>query len=105
MRVVGRVHSSGAVQVAGTILGDVWAEEQVLVAEGGRVEGGVFAREVVLGGKVRGSVVAEERVEVLESAVIRGDITTPWLTVHEGAAIDSELHMAQATAALQRGAA
>ncbi len=30
MRVVGRVHSSGAVKVAGTILGDVSAEDQVL---------------------------------------------------------------------------
>ncbi len=105
MRMVGRVHSSGAVKVAGTMVGDVRAEDQVLVAEGGRVEGDVFAREVVLGGEVRGSVVAEERVEVLESAVIRGDITTPRLKVHDGAAIDSELHMAQSTAAFQRGAA
>ncbi len=63
MRVVGRIHSSGAVKVGGTMLGDVRAD-QVLVAEGGRVEGDVFAREVVLGGEVRGSVVAEERVEV-----------------------------------------
>ncbi len=105
MRIIGRVHSSGAVKVAGSILGDVRAEDQVLVAEGGRVEGDVFAREVVLGGEVRGSVVAEERVEVLESAVIRGDITTPRLMVHEGAAIDSELHMAQSTAVAQQGAA
>ena len=105
MRIIGRVYSSGAVKVAGTILGDVRAEDQVLVAEGGRVEGDVFAREVVLGGEVRGSVVAEERVEVLESAVIRGDITTPRLMVHEGAAIDSELHMAQSTAVAQQGAA
>ena len=105
MRVVGRVHSSGAVKVAGTMLGDVTAEDQVLVAEGGRVEGDVFAREVVLGGEVRGSVVAAERVEVLESAVIRGDITTPRLILYEGAAIDSELHMAQSTAVAQRGGA
>ena len=102
MRVVGRIHSSGAVTVGGTMLGDVRAD-QVLVAEGGRVEGDVFAREVVLGGEVRGSVVAEERVEVLESAVIRG--VTPRLLMHEGAAIDSELHMAQSTAVAQQGAA
>ena len=103
-RVVGRIHSSGAVTVGGTMLGDVRAD-QVLVAEGGRVEGDVFAREVVLGGEVRGSVVAEERVKVLESAVIRGDITTPRLMMHEGAEIDSDLHMAQSTAVAQQGAA
>ena len=104
MRVVGSIYSSGAVKVGGTMFGDVRAD-QVLVAEGGRVEGDVFAREVVLGGEVRGSVVAEERVRVLESAVIRGDITTPRLMIHEGAAIDSELHMAQSTAVAQQGAA
>ncbi len=105
MRVVGRVHSSGTVKVAGTILGHVRAEDQVLVAEGGRVEGDVFAREVVLDGEVRGSVVATWRVEVRESAVIRGDLTTPRLMIHEGAAVDSELHMAHSTAVAQQGAA
>lgn len=81
MRVVGRVHSSSVVKVAGTVLGNVSADGQVLVAKGGWVEGDVYVREVVLDGEVRGSVTVEERVEIQESAVIHGDITKPWREV------------------------
>lgn len=91
MEVVGCVHSSGVVKVSGTVLGNVSADVQLVVAKGGRVEGDVCAREVVLNGEVYGSVVAEQRVEVQGSAVIHGDITTPRLMIHEGAAVDSDV--------------
>ena len=91
MEVVGSVHSSGVVKVSGTVLGDVSADAQLLVAKGGRVKGDVCAREVVLNGEVYGSVVAEQRVELQGSAVIHGDITTPRLMIHEGAAVDSDV--------------
>ncbi len=104
MQIVGHVHSSGVVRIAGTVLGNISAD-QALVMKGGKVDGNVNAREAILDGEVKGFIVADERVEVRESAVIRGDITTPRLKVHEGAAIDSELHMAQSTAAFQRGGA
>ncbi len=91
MEVVGYVHSSGVVKVCGTVHGDVLADAQLLVAKGGRVEGDVCGREVVLNGEVHGSVVAETRVELQGSAVIHGDITTPRLMIHEGAAVDSDV--------------
>ena len=91
MEVVGSVRSSGVLKVAGTVLGDVSADAQLLVAKGGRVKGDVCAREVVLNGEVYGSVVAEQRVELQGSAVIHGDITTPRLMIHEGAAVDSDV--------------
>ncbi|MCH8937686.1 MAG: polymer-forming cytoskeletal protein [Gemmatimonadetes bacterium] len=93
MEVVGSVHSSGVVKVAGTVLGDVSADTQLLVAKGGRVEGDVCAREVVLNGEVYGSVVAETRVEVQGSAVVHGNITTPRLMIHEGATVDSDVRI------------
>ncbi len=89
MQIVGSVDSPGVVRVAGTILGSVNAT-QVLVARGGKVDGDVHAREAVLDGEVTGSIVAE-RVEVQSSAVIRGEITTPRLMIHEGAVLDVEL--------------
>jgi cytoskeletal protein CcmA (bactofilin family) len=83
----------------------VSADDQVLVAKGGRVEGDVHAREAVLDGEVMGSVVAEERVEIQASAVIRGDIVTPRLMVHEGAILDVQVGKPKAASIAQRGAA
>ena len=102
MQIVGSVDSPGVVRVAGTILGSVNAAKQVLVARGGKVEGDVHAREVVLDGEITGSIVAE-RVEVQASAVVHGDITTPKLMIHEGAVLDVEV-VPQVPLA-QRGAA
>ena len=64
MEVVGRVYSPSAVIVAGTVLGGVSADDQVIVTKDGRVKGSVEAREVVLNGTVRGPVDARERLEI-----------------------------------------
>ena len=104
MRLEGHVQSTGVVRVAGTVHGNVSADNQVLVAKGGRVDGEVRAREAVVDGEVMGSIVAEERVEIRSSAVIRGDIVTPRLMVHEGAMLD--VQVAKPSVAMeQRGAA
>ncbi len=90
MRILGDVHCAGVVRVAGTVIGDVSADSQVLVAEGGRVEGAVQAVEAVLNGDVNGPIVAD-RVEIQASAVIRGEITASRFMVHEGADLDVDV--------------
>ena len=90
MRVMGDVHCAGVVRVAGTVIGNVSADSQVLVSQGGRVEGAVQAAEAVLNGNVIGPIVAN-RVEIQASAVIRGKITTSCFVIHEGAVLDVDV--------------
>ncbi len=90
MRVMGDVHCAGVLRVAGTVIGNVSADSQVLVAEGGRVEGTVQAEEAVLNGEVIGPIVAD-RVEIQASAVIRGEIATSCFMIHEGAVLDVDV--------------
>ena len=94
-RVVGDVYTTGVVQVAGSVVGNVRAERRVLVAKGGMVEGEIETPEAVIGGEVRGSVRASHRVDVQASATLRGTITTPRLKVEEGATLDVELCMSE----------
>ncbi len=103
MEIVGSLESTGLVNVAGRVLGNVNAAGQVRVARGGHVDGDVHAREAVLDGEITGSIVAE-RVEVQASAVIHGDITASKLIIHEGAVLNVEL-VPSAPMAQQRGAA
>ena len=97
MRVVGRVHSTSVVTVAGTVVGPVSADDQVIVTEGGRVQGDVESREVVLDGEVRGSVDAHERLELQASATVHGKLHAPRLTVHEGAVIGCDVSTAESS--------
>ena len=105
MRVVGRVHSTAVVIVAGTVLGSVSADDQVNVTKGGRVEGGVEAREVILNGEVHGSVDARERLEIQASAVVHGDLYAPRLMVLEGAVVDGDVSITESSTEWQSGAA
>ena len=104
LRVEGQVQTDGMVRIEGTVVGNVQAQRQVLVAKGGSVEGDIRTGEAILGGEVRGSIVAGERVEILASAAIHGTITTPRLLVHEGAAVDGHVRMAELTISAPRSA-
>lgn len=105
MRVIGDVHTTSVLTVAGSVLGDVSADDQVLVARGGTVAGGVEAPEVILNGEVRGSVDARERLEIQASAVVRGDVHARRLVVHEGALVDGDFSMSESGVVCERGVA
>ncbi|HWP36531.1 MAG TPA: polymer-forming cytoskeletal protein [Gemmatimonadales bacterium] len=96
MRIEGQVSSNGVVKVEGTVVGAVQADQQVLVASGGTVEGDVRTREAIVGGTVHGSIFADERVEIQPGAVVRGDITTFRILVSEGGEVNGLLRMSQA---------
>ena len=105
MRVFGCVYSTSVVSVAGTVLGSVSADDQVIVTKSGRVEGGVEAREVILNGEVRGPVDARERLEIQASAVVHGDLHAPRLRLLEGAVVDGDVSIAESSMECQSGAA
>ena len=90
-RVVGDVYTTGVVQVAGSVVGNVRAERQVLVVNGGIVNGDIETPEAVVGGEIHGRVQATHRTSVQSSAALYGTITTPRLAVEEGATLDVEL--------------
>ena len=93
-RFVGTLETSGIVRVEGEVAGDLRAHGgQVLVAEGGVVEGDVEATLAVVAGEVRGHVVADELVELKAGSVVLGDITTPRIMVEEGGAVNGMLRM------------
>lgn len=105
----GELHVDGMIRIDGKVAGDVRGKGQVLLGKDGVVEGDIHAHEAILDGRVVGSICAEERVEVLGSAEIQGDITTPQLALREGGRVTGRLNVgAKATAsqsATTRGSA
>lgn len=93
MRIEGRLDTNGVVKVEGMVSGSIRAEQQVLVAKGGIVEGDILTREAVIGGEVRGAIYADERVEVQAGSQINGDITTKRILLLEGGEVNGHLRM------------
>jgi cytoskeletal protein CcmA (bactofilin family) len=93
LTIAGDLHATGVVRIEGRVIGNVHAGDQVLLSEGGIIEGDVLTREAVIGGRVHGSISGEERVEVQASAVVHGDIVTRRLLIQDGGAINGSVRM------------
>ena len=95
MRVEGELITDGVVKIEGIVVGTVRAEQQVLVAKGGTVDGDIHTQEAILGGEVRGAIYAAQRVEVQATSVVQGDIATQRIVVHEGGEVNGRVKMGE----------
>ena len=100
-KIMGEVDCDGVLKIEGTVVGTVRATRQVLVAKGGSIEGDVFTREAVVGGRIEGAILADERVEVQASSAVHGDITTQRIVVQEGGEVNGRVMMANPNAMSQ----
>ena len=93
MVVTGDLRADGVVRIEGRVAGNVQAANQILLSQGGVVEGDLMTREAVLAGEVHGTVTASERVVVQTTAQVHGDIVTPRLLIQEGGRLNGQIRM------------
>ena len=80
--------------IAGRVEGSITlAGRALMLAPGSHVVGVVSAAAVTLAGRVEGSIEATERLEVKNTAVIEGDLSTPKLVVADGAQLKATIDM------------
>jgi len=96
MRVVGELETAGVVKVEGVVEGSVRAEQEVLVAKDGLVQGDIQTRQAIIGGRVVGSIHGYERVEIQQDSGLQSDNTTERLNVHEGCDVNGHIRMGDA---------
>ena len=82
----GDLSGSGDLYLDGQVEGAVdLKQNEVTIGPNGRVKAKVTAKSVVLEGVLEGNIVASERVEIRESASVKGDILTKRIIIVEGA--------------------
>ena len=64
----------------------------------GRIHAAVHANAVTIKGEVTGNVFARERVEIADSGRLTGDITSPRITISDGAHFRGSVDMGKETA-------
>ncbi|MFN8570420.1 MAG: polymer-forming cytoskeletal protein [Gemmatimonadaceae bacterium] len=93
MKVIGDIESTGVIKVDGVVEGSIRTAKQVLLGRAGSVLGDICADEVVLGGKIVGSVLASQRAEVQSTCTVEGNIQTKCIVVLEGGVINGMVQM------------
>lgn len=91
----GKVSFTGVVRIDGHFRGDASADGTLVIGETGVVEADLKVATLVVNGTFNGHVTAKDRVEVGATGRISGGVTTPRLTVIDGAQINAELHMGE----------
>lgn len=80
-------------RVDGRIEGKVRSQAELVVGEGGVVEGELEVARCVIGGEVRGTIRATEQVMLHATAKVWADIQTPALVMEDGAFLEGAVTM------------
>lgn len=102
LRIVGTVSSAEDLRIDGEIEGEIEAPSCcVVVSEGARVTGTLFARDVTVEGSFSGKITAVEIVDIRERARVTADIVTPGVIVADGASVHGRVETKRADAAVR----
>lgn len=90
----GDITFADLLRVHGHVVGKVTSEHELLVGEGGLVEGEISVGRLVVAGTVSGTVRVTEALFVHASGRINAEVYTPALVVDKGGIVDGTIHMA-----------
>lgn len=82
--VTGELRFQTSFRVDGKFSGTVISEGELIVGQGGEVEGDLRVGQIVVSGKVGGTIRAGRRVHLSSSGTLLADIETPVLIIDEG---------------------
>jgi cytoskeletal protein CcmA (bactofilin family) len=89
----GEVEFADLLRVHGRISGRIMSEHELLVGEGGEVEGEVTVGRLVVAGTVRGTVRVKDRVVIHGTGRVVAEVFAPTLVVDEGGVLEGPVHM------------
>ena len=89
----GTLTFQGMVRIDGVYQGDIVSGNHLVIGEKGEVEGTVNVEEVVISGHFSGTITATKNVVFHTTAVVKGEIISPRLTVDDGAVFNGSITM------------
>lgn len=89
----GEISGTEPISVEGTIKGKISLQATVTIQEGGVVEANVETTEIHISGNMTGNVQASDRVEIADSGRVVGDISSPRISIADGAGFKGNIDM------------
>lgn len=85
----GTLRFHGSFRIDGFFKGRIESDAMLIIGDKGKVEAEIVVNHVVINGEFRGNIKAAERVEINSQGRVYGTVTTPKLTVEEGAYLEA----------------
>ena len=93
LRFKGELKAQEDIKIEGRIEGTIHHQQRVVVGAKGEVVAAVNAASIDVDGKVQGDMVARKSVKVSQSAIVRGNIRAPSVSITEGANFNGSVTM------------
>jgi len=94
----GSFSGKGNIVVRGQVKGESDVNTAVVIAETGCWNGRLTADNVIVAGDVNGDILAREKIEVLATANITGNLSSPVIAIETGAIHEGHMDMNAKTA-------
>jgi cytoskeletal protein CcmA (bactofilin family) len=92
LRIEGRIVSQEHLTIDGQVEGTIEVgDHSLMIGPGADVKADLIAKTITVSGAVTGNLTATERVVLQPSASVDGDITTPRLSMAEGAVVKGKV--------------
>ncbi len=92
-RFTGTISGTEGVRISGHLKGNVKSEGLVRIQKGGKIEGNIQSRSVIIEGKLKGNINSPEQVELRSEAHVTGNIQTSKIAIAEGSFFQGEIIM------------
>ena len=94
LHIKGELSGQEDLVIDGTVDGKVSMHgHSVTIGPSGRVQAGIRAKSVVVGGQLRGNVVAEAKFEITATGAMSGDVQAPRVVLADGAKFKGRVDM------------
>lgn len=80
----GNIECKGHLRIAGTIIGDLKVEGDLIIGDSAEIIGNVSANNITVGGIVEGNITSTGILKILSTAELNGDINVRGLIAVEG---------------------
>ena len=92
LRIEGRIVSQEHLTIDGQVEGTIEVgDHSLMIGPGAEVKADLTAKTITVSGAVTGNLTAHERVVLQPTASVDGDITTPRLTMADGATVKGKV--------------
>ena len=92
-KLVGKITFEEPAEIDGSVDGEVYSNGHLTIGKSALVKAKIGGQEIVVMGTVEGDINAAKRLALKQSARVKGNISTPVLSVEEGVVFDGGCHM------------
>ena len=89
----GELHFEDTFRIEGKLTGSVVSKGQLIVGQGGEIEGDIRVERIYISGTVRGTLHAGELIDIAATGKVVADLFTPSLTIENGAFFEGRCSM------------